>query len=332
MQTQGKALFNLLKISWLDNPSLPVKPWQVEDYRNLSTQTLLKRLRQLGIHLKEEEFLAYAQPADSPEELNEAIWGEAPQNESFDQVYLLMFELWRRLLPHKQSISILCDELDHLINLYDREDLKDDDELQARILELQRILDEQVDQGEKPQKVFQTVLQFSAHDLEGFLYDYMEDQIDQEKDLFASELIDGFYEYFQDPLWLDFLRLRLLINTDEEAADAMLRRILNLLQEDSNLDLLFEIARFLIHRGRGSFFVQTCKIMRPCLKKEDDFKELLIITAEFYELLDQKEDAMALQKILKKRQNIPVSKEIASQDTDIKWFYSAIQNLDRDEI
>lgn len=332
MQIQGKALFNLLKISWLDNPSLPVKPWQIEDYRKLSTDTLLKRLKQLGIHLKEEEFLAYAQPADSPEELNESMWGEAPQGETFDQGYLLMFELWRRLLPHKQSLSVFCDELDHLIHLYDRGELEDDEQLQLRILELERILDDHVDQGEKPQKVFQSLLQFSAHDLEGFLYDYMEDQINEEKDLYASELIDDFYEYFQDPLWLDFLRLRLLIKTDTEAADLMLTRILNLLQEDPNLDLLLEIARFLIHRGKGSFFVHTCRILRPCLKKEEDFKELLVITAEFYELLDQKEEALSIQKILKKRKSIPDSKELNIKDSDITWFYSAIQNLDRDEI
>ena len=58
----------------------------------------------------------------------------------------------------------------------------------------------------------------------------------------------------------------------------------------------------------------------------------MAITSEFYELLDQKEEARSIQKILKKRESIPDSKELNIKDSDITWFYSAIQNLNRDEI
>ena len=47
MELKGKALFNLLRISRQEDPSIRAEPWQVEDLRNLSIEELLSRLKQI---------------------------------------------------------------------------------------------------------------------------------------------------------------------------------------------------------------------------------------------------------------------------------------------
>ena len=115
MELKGKALYNLLRINWLEDPSIGVQPWQVEDYRVLSTADLFSKLEKLKIPLNEESFLLYVESSDSPEELVECLCLDDEDLEISDQSYLLLFELWRRLIPEKESLSIFCDELDRLI-------------------------------------------------------------------------------------------------------------------------------------------------------------------------------------------------------------------------
>ena len=43
MELCGKALYNLLRASWLDNSAIAVEPWQVEDYRQLSETKLFEQ-------------------------------------------------------------------------------------------------------------------------------------------------------------------------------------------------------------------------------------------------------------------------------------------------
>ena len=47
-----------------------------------------------------------------------------------DRVYLLIFELWRRLASHKPSLSIFCDELDYIISRFEEDE---DDNLEMNL-------------------------------------------------------------------------------------------------------------------------------------------------------------------------------------------------------
>src|ERR1700738_1593638 len=140
MEIQGKALYNLLKINALDNPSLAPKAWQIEDLRIVPTHMLFERLNRLNLALDETSFALYAQEADSPEDLIDFVWDET-DIEGHDRAYLLLFELWRRLLPKKQTLSIFCDELDYLIDKYDRGMLEDDEPLEDALTILEDVLD-----------------------------------------------------------------------------------------------------------------------------------------------------------------------------------------------
>src|SRR5580700_5828395 len=99
-----KALYNILRFNWLENPSMPVEKWQVEDYRALPLPHLFSRLKQLSISLDDAAFLSYAENCATPEELVDLLWTEENDVKGQDQAYLLLFELWRRRLPHKTSL------------------------------------------------------------------------------------------------------------------------------------------------------------------------------------------------------------------------------------
>lgn len=330
METRGRALYNLLRMNWLEDPSLPVEPWQVEDYRALSMEELFSRLSHLGIPMDEPHFAVYADEAQSPEDLADTLWA-FEETQDYDKAYLLIFELWRRLVPEKQSLSIFCDHLDHLISLYDQQILEDDEELAEALTELERILDENADMGVDPHLLFKEISLYCAHDLESFIYDFAAEEIDQEQTLNASEIIEGFSPYISDQDWFEFLQLRLLASADPDEAEMMLARIIDEQKDQPDFELMLEIARFLVNRGAINYFIQTLRQARPHLLTEQDFQELLAITCQFYRLLDKDDEAEQTADILAKRQSIPLEKEISSQDPDIKDFYDLVEDLDWSE-
>ncbi len=244
MQLQTKALYNLVRMNWLDDPTLQVEPWQVVDYRTLEVSELLARLKALDISLTEGSFLSYAEKCNSPEELTDCLWLDPEDLKGSDQAYLLLFELWRRLLPEKYSLSLFCDELDRRIYLYDQGDLIDDEPIQEILKELEDILDGHVDRGADPKETFQRVSEYCAHDLENFIYDYLLDLIEAGNDLTASELLEGLYEYVAHVKWFDFLRARLFTASDAEEAGRRFQRLLEQLQEEPDPELLLEIKDF----------------------------------------------------------------------------------------
>ncbi|HSX04498.1 MAG TPA: hypothetical protein VLG76_07195 [Rhabdochlamydiaceae bacterium] len=318
---EGKALYNLLRINSLEDPNLEVEPWAIEEYREIPTEELFLRLKKLAIPLNEQTFLHYAENCDSPEQMAEMLWTQEEYSKDFDQSYLLIFELWRRLLPGKQTLSLFCNDLDHLIFLYDRDKLEDQQPLQEALQQLETILDENVDQGANPAQLFQTVLDHSAHDIESFLHDYISDQIEQENGLYASELIDGFYAYVQNKRWLDFERMRLLTMTDHDEGMLMLSRILDDLGENPDFELLMQIAHFLAHQDAFEFLLRTLLLAKPLIQTEADFQEMLLAATEFYRLSDQAEREDALQSLISKRASIPLDEAFSPSDPDLNYLF-----------
>jgi hypothetical protein len=182
------------------------------------------------------------------------------------------------------------------------------------------ILDEHVDSGAEPTEVFSLLMQYLAHDLEGFLYDYISELIEVGNYPYASELLDGFYPYMEELAWFDFLKVKLLSFEDIIASNEMIEKILKELKRDSDLDLQLELLRFMVQAGDRDLFVQLTKKTLSCLKKEEDFLDLLEIVSEYYQRLDLEEVEKALQKILIRRQSKEVLGKIDLKDPDIKEF------------
>jgi hypothetical protein len=317
MKMQEKALFNLLRMNWLEDPKIAVKPWQVEDYRSLSTKELLKRLKAFGIPQTEAELKQYIDNCESPEELVECLWLDDSDMEGQDQAYLVLFELWRRIAPQKKSISIFFDELDHLIELYDIGKLDQPEKLDQALSELEDLLDRNVDEGEDPKETFAAVSTYCAHDLETFLYDFISEQIQAEDPLYASELLDAFDEFLPHHLRFDFLRAQLFSLTDLEDANRMMSGILEELQENEDPELLFDMVTFLVSHNDPKLFRQAACQLLPLLEKEEDFQDLIALASDYFRLLENEREHQLFEEMLQKRANKGKNAPLDPKDKDL---------------
>ncbi len=226
MDSERRSLYNSLRINWMLNPDMSVEPWQVEDYRLIPLQTLFDRLKLQGIEMTCPLLAALSDEFESPEELlTYLILDLEADQKSKDQIYLLMFELWRRLLPEKPTLSIFCDELDYQIQLYDFGNLYNYEALQDTLENLRRILEENVELGIDPLEAFELVCSKCANDIEGFLYDFIAERIDENNMSYARELFEDFEPYLKDSKWFDFLKVRLMHTSDPEGANEVLTKI-----------------------------------------------------------------------------------------------------------
>jgi hypothetical protein len=329
MQLHKKAFFNLLRQQAPSDAALRVEPWQVEDYRELATQEILHRLESLGLKLSAENFLIYAEGYDNPEELTNFLWTQQDQK---DVVYLLIFELWRRLAPEKQPLSIFCDELDHRISLYEQDPVQHDSAIENMLLRLVEILEENVDEGIEPKVVFASLSHYLAHDLETFLYDYISDQIEAKETLEATELLEDFYRYIQGTAWFDFLRACIVASSDPHEANLILKTILEELKEAPDINLLLEMASFLVSHGDPHLFHQAVKQAFELLRTEEDFQELLTIVADYYCCLDMNKEEKAVQAIFSKRKHRELQTPIERSDNDLTSFETFLQEADWSKI
>lgn len=302
MDNDRRALYNSLRMNWILDPGLEVEPWQVEDYRAMPLDALFERLEDMEIHLDKSSFAAFAENVDNPEELTEALLHDVSlEAKTQDQIYLLIFELWRRLLPERSCLTILCDEIDHQIHLYDQAEASTGEEIADTLANLQVILDDNTDEGGDPHEVFETINQGCANDLESFLYDYIADRIDEGNYTYGTELLEGFFNYIQDIRWFEFLRARLLSNSDPEEADALIKELLNDNQAEQDLEFNLEVLAFLVPVGDRETFERLAKETAQLVQVEEDFQSLLSMTADFYHRLDRENIEKSLQNLLKER-------------------------------
>ncbi len=287
MELERKALYTLLRLSWMQNPGLQVEPWQVEDLRSLSTEEAFERMARLGCSIDPQSFSVCAEQCDMPEELTGCFLDDEVDPQLEDKVYLLVFELWRRLIPEKLALSVFCDALDHNIAAYDVEEVENDEAIQNGLGQLKELLDESVDQGRDSQEAFHVIKRHLAHDIESFLYDYIAEQIDVDNEGYASELIDAFIEYVDDDRWLYLLMARVVAPTDIEEANCLLRQIVEDDQVGPAVDLNLDMLDFLAHTGDRDLFIETARQTADLITTEEDLIDLLGSCAEYYRCLDQ---------------------------------------------
>ena len=321
MNLQTQALYNLLRLNREHDPSIRCENWQIEDLRAAPTEALFERLLKAGIALNVDSFKRFAEENDTPEELAELLLTDHANPKLHDPLFLILFELWRRLLPERTSLSIFCDELDHRISLYDAGKLESDEPIQDALSNLAEILDENADAGAEPSEIFETVSSYCAHDLIVFIIDYISDVLDSGNQLYASELIEDFATFASQQVWFDFLRARLTALTDSTVANQL---ISNILENDSDLsvDLLLEILRFQTGYGERPVFVGTVKKILPRLQAEEEFRDLLELSAEYFHRRDREDLESAVQQLLSKRKKL--SGAISASDPDIKTFEKLI--------
>jgi hypothetical protein len=294
-----KALYNLLRLNAAEDQAVGVDSWVREDYRKLSFEELFSRLQTHQVTLDKHSFFQFSEACDTPEELTDLLLPDDASDEEKDPFYLAVFELWRRLCPEKQSLSIFCDELDCRISLYDSQSIESDEPVQDALANLLEVLDENADAGADPEEILSAISEYCAHDLESFIYDYISDLLDSGNSLYASELIEGFSPYVSDPLWFDFLRVRLLSFTDIGDADVAMHKLL-----DSELDLflLMEMIRFLSANGEHSLFKLAVKKTLPLLTSQEEVIEVMRQIADYYRRLDEDDKETEVLKMIQQSQ------------------------------
>ncbi|MEI7489225.1 MAG: hypothetical protein WCJ72_17800 [Chryseobacterium sp.] len=312
-------------MNWILDPTADVKSWQVEDYRVIPLDALFEKLEDRGIRLDKNSFVAFADTLDTPEELADALFSEIPDDMClYDRVYLVVFELWRRLLPEKSCLSIFCDDLDYQMYHYDRNPEENLEALEDALANLQVVLDENTDDGADPLDAFECINNSCANDIESFLHDFILEQIDCGNDSYASELIEAFGIYVQDVNWFEFLRARVISSTDPDEANQIVEQLIHSKDLESDLELYFEILSFLVSYGNKPTFDLLLKKSLEISQTEEDFQTLLSITADFYQRLDREDIETAVKSILNNRSKINSSQPMSQKDKDILGLLQVI--------
>lgn len=317
MEFKGRSLYNVLQISAEEDASVKVEPWQVLDYRQLPQEELFDLLRALDIHLDHEHFLKYAESVETPEELIEHLWHGEEESANEQQAYLILFELWRRLLPEKETLSIFFDSFDQIIAAFDAGEELPEEKTVQQIYELEDILDQAVDEGISPKEVMPFIAEYTAHDLEGFLYDYIVELLEEGLQEAASKLIDAFYPYVVDEKWFSLLHIRSVALHDEDRASALLERLLEEEEGEMNFSFMREVCSLLAYKGSAHIFLERAKEALSLAEREEELQDLLQMISAFYRCLDLEQMETQASSLLQARKTINLESSITKKDKEL---------------
>lgn len=277
MEFNGRGFYNTLLFS-----SSEIKEkWQIEDYKKLSIDQLLQRLVKENIHVTESSLKEYMQNAESPEDLTDILCPEDEGTESFEKSYLVIFELWKRLMPKKETLSIFCDKLDHLIQAYD-EGSQVADELVKALNDLMKIFEDLCAGGLSQKEAYDLFSSYLAQDLETFIYDFLCDLIEAGEKTLAFDLIFGFYDFLHDKPALDLLKTTInLIENPEDSEGVFLNTIEKIFEKKRHnliLDAIYfthdngfislskQIALELLTKVKGDEKLEATTLLEPLIQ------------------------------------------------------------------
>jgi hypothetical protein len=325
IQIERKAFYNLLRLNWELDSSLEVQPWQVEDYRILPIEVLFNRLSEFGITLNRSSFINHADHCESPEELTDVLVGEDDlSTEEQDELFLSVFDIWRRLMSEKPSLSILGDELDYQINLYDNEKLITIDSLKDVLNKLHQVLDDSVFSGIESQEALKLVSVYCANDLESFLYDLIATQIDEDDKYYAKEIFEQFSPYLEESKWFDLLKLRFSEHSDLNQINQEIQAIVSNYLGDRDCDFNLDFLTTLLSIDSTVFFARFAIQTASLIEIEEDFLELLLLCIEYFEVIEKTEYVEQLQDVLNMRKN-NLEDSIDPKDKDLIYLLKILQ-------
>jgi hypothetical protein len=277
MEFNGRGFYNTLLFS-----SSEIKEkWQIEDYQKMSTDELFKRLQKENIHVTEASLKEYMHSAESPEDLTDILCPEEEGSASFEKSYLVIFELWKRLLPKKETLSIFCDRLDHLIHAYD-EGAAVADELVKALNDLMKIFEDMGSSGLSQKETYEIFSSYLAQDLETFIYDFLCDLIEAGEKTLAFDFIFGFYDFLHDKPALDLLKTTInLIENPDDSESVFLNTIDKIFEKKRHnliLDAIYfthdngfiglskKIAQELLSKVKGDEKMEALALLEPLIK------------------------------------------------------------------
>lgn len=284
MVLSRKALYNLLRLAQADGIELPgLQGWELEDHQKLDQETLFKRLLSLGIKLDPASFSAFATSVKSPEELADVVVPDEADDELHDHAYLILFELWRRLLPERRPHSIFCNELDELMSSWYAEDEGSNERAQGAISLLQTVLQDADDGGMDPETLFAMIAEGCGNNLAGFLYDFGRAQLEDDDGdpRLAREIVDFYQNIVPEPRWMTMLQSAILDQDGQEETASQLRLALAAkLTEDWSLQIALELITDLIGAGELVTALQLIELglrRAQCNQEAADILEPIVV-------------------------------------------------------
>lgn len=324
MLLQKKALYNLLQLNLAQNEGAykcsSLHHWQIANYREMSSEELVKQLLMLGIALEAKDFEIFSKGFETPEELCEALTQERKPLEK-DQIFLIIFELWRRLLPERRTISIFCDELDFQMMAYD---LDRPNSISDTLAYLEQILEEHDDQGIEPTYALEMVQSFCANDIESFLFDYILNEVEAKNDRYATELLDGFKRFVKKRFAFNYLAARTQILIDPEEGYDLLEELIGQINENSSLELIEEMLFFLANSGNHSLFYLLAHKTLSLLKTEKDFQIFLEACYSHYDYLELKTPSLGIAFLYHSRKKIDKESLLSVSDPGLAEIRSIL--------
>ena len=222
-QFNPKSYYNELRYDWEDGEIADdaVEGWEVLNYREISDEELLEMLSNEGIDSNPAYLEELIADCESPEEATELLIAERNGSlEIPDRLYLIVFELWRRLFPERVTMSILCDNLDYmaegqhtlnLMSLFNASTSEDTIDLFIEALEgsdLSKI---------SPQERWDLIQSNCACDLESVISDYLLETVEADPEL-ISEQYKALKPYLTESIELELVEALLIdpLNSEEK--------------------------------------------------------------------------------------------------------------------
>lgn len=293
MNLQKRASYNLVllhldELLEEENAGSPfhLDPWQKQNYRLYTIDQLFHDLSLLGISFDKDTFIKAADYFDTPEELADSFVQSWENPLAKDHAYLLLFELWRRISPEKKTLSIIGDELDHLIMLYDNKQLIHLNLLDDEIALLIKVLNDNVDNGLTPINAFEIVQSYTATDLEDFFYIYIWDLINEKNIKYGEELLENLYPYLSENPWFIFLKIYMTYyENTQKGFDELSYFVAS--SEYHDISLYLEVLNFLCRERLFPLFTQLAKKTLPILQNEEDLLDMCTIFSNYLILQDK---------------------------------------------
>jgi hypothetical protein len=308
MLFSGRGYYNLLWLQRLRGLPANGEVWESLDYRTLTLSKLWTSLSKLSLYFNQETFAAFCAPLDSPEELIQILMPH--ESEEKNKVYLLVFELWRRLLPDKESVSIFADQLDRKIAAYER--YRDDSDLLLELNKAVEILESNTITEEATEEIFERLCLYVAHDLESVIYTYIESSLIDKPGDCCLLLIDHFMPYVKDKCRLQFLKLKSIPVNFVEEREQLAHYLINALEESMNISLSISLLFYLIDRGDKELFAELFSSAIGHVTEEKVLVKLLDVLMAYHGTFgrEKKQNQVYafLQKHLDKNQKIAISK------------------------
>ena len=285
MLFSGRAYYNLLLLQAQRGIAVEALPWEAKDYGAIAMDCLFEEIQSLHYLFDRESFVNYCAAFDSPEEVVASI--EQKECEEKNKLYLLVFELWKRLLPEKESISIFADALDRKIAEYEKS--KDDEMLLEAFEQVVEILESNSIDSTPPETIFERFCLYVAHDLESVIYTYIESKICGEVEDRALDLLHHFLPYVKEKRALQFLHLKTLSHDFLEERLRLTEFLCESLQEKVNLSVAIPFLFYLIEQHHKELFIDLFSTMVNKVQEEGALVALLDVLVEYHRFFGREE-------------------------------------------